>query len=317
MNAPVLLIIYKRPDLTRRALEAIAASRPSRLFVAADGPGRDQDSEACRLARETVDTFTDCEVVRNFSDVNLGCGIRVHTAIDWAFTMTDELIVLEDDCLPIPSFFSFCNEMLARYRDDTRIMHISGDNFVGSPASGPDSYYYSKYAHAWGWATWKRAWRHFDWSISQWPALRNTGFINQWCSDPLEQRYWIDIFDRMHGGADDVWDYMWTFACWSQSGLTIIPAVNLVQNEGWGPEATHTHDPFEMPPPTALEVTRHPDAVIRNLQADELTFDRNYGGAHLRAMDSPRARFRRRVDPFLGPARFVKRTIRHLLRAGS
>jgi hypothetical protein len=311
MKAPVLLIIYKRPDLTRRALEAIAAAKPSRLFVAADGPRNAAEAEVCRVTREAVGDFKgDCEVVTNFSDENLGCGIRVYTAIDWAFSTSEDLIVIEDDCLPNASFFRFCEELLAVYRDDERVMHISGDNFVGPQLSGSNSYYFSKYTHAWGWATWKRAWRYFDWTMSRWPDLREAGLVQSWCSDPYEQRYWTGIFDRMVGGASDVWDYMWMFACWSQSGLSVLPSVNLVRNDGWGPDATHTQAPVACPPTAELERIEHPLCMVRNVRADAITFDRNFGGAQMRAMDSPRARFRRCIDPLLGPARVVKRALK-------
>jgi hypothetical protein len=314
MDAPVLLVIYKRPDLTRRALEAIAAAGPSRVFVAADGPRTSSDAEACRATRAVIDEFESrLNIVRDFAGQNLGCGIRVHTAITWAFTMTEDLIILEDDCLPNGSFFQFCNAMLDRYRADQRVMHISGDNFVGPLASGPHSYYFSKYTHAWGWATWRRAWRHFDWTMAGWPGLRHSGLVESWCADPYEQRYWTKIFDSMHGGVPDVWDYMWMFACWSQAGLSILPGRNLIRNDGWGADATHTVSPIAMPPVQELELIAHPPHVVRNVTADAITFDRNFGGADMRAQDSLRARLRRRISPLLGPARLVKRAIRRAM----
>lgn len=314
-STPVLLIIYKRPDLTRLVLRSIAAAKPPRLFVAADGPKSQADAAACAAARAVVDEFPfECEVVRNYAESNLGCGLRVASAIDWAFESTEELIVLEDDCLPNGSFFRFCDEMLSTYADDERVMHVSGDNFVGPQASGTYSYYFSKYTHAWGWATWRRAWRHFDWTIRLWPEMKEAALIQNWCSDPYEQRYWTDIFDRMYGGAADVWDYMWMFACWSQHGLSILPSVNLVENNGWGADATHTPDPVPMPSPQEMGAIRHPPFLARNVQADALTFDRNFGGAYAKAMDRPWPRFRRRISPLLAPARLAKRTLRRTLR---
>jgi hypothetical protein len=314
MNAPVLLIIYKRPDLTRRTLEAIAAARPPRVFVAADGPRTPADAAATRETRAVVDEFRDrLEIVTSFADENLGCGIRVYTAIDWAFTMTEELLILEDDCEPNQSFFRFCNELLATYRDDERVMHVSGDNFVGAPST-PYSYYFSKYTHAWGWATWRRAWRHFDWAMTRWPEMKAARLVESWCPDPYEQRYWTAIFDQMHGGARDVWDYMWMFACWSQSGLSALPAVNLVRNEGWGADATHTHTRVEYPAPQELVAIAHPPYVLHDIAQDAITFDRNFGGAAMRAADSPRARFRLRISPLLGPARVLKRALRGVRR---
>jgi hypothetical protein len=317
MNAPVLLIIYKRPDLTRRALEAIAAAKPSRLFVAADGPRSTAEAEACRVTRAIVEEFNgDCEVLTNFADENLGCGIRVYTAIDWAFSISEELIIIEDDCLPNASFFRFCNVLLAVYRDDERIMHISGDNFVGSAASGQYGYYFSKYTHASGWATWRRAWQHFDWSVSQWPNLKSAGVVDAWCSDPYERSYWTRLFDHLQGGDREVWDLQWNLACWSQNGLAVLPTVNLVLNDGWGPDATHTTSPLAWPATKEIEGIEHPPFIVRNVLADAITFDSNYGGAHMRAMDSPCARFRRRIDPLLRPARVVKRVLKSLLPLG-
>jgi hypothetical protein len=314
MNAPVLLIIYKRPELTQRALALIAAAKPSRLFVAADGPRSAEEAKACRAAREAVAQFTgDCEVVTNFADENLGCGVRVHTAISWAFTMTEQLVILEDDCVPNASFFRFCNQMLETYRDDDRVMHVSGNNFVG-PSRTPYSYYFSKYTHAWGWATWRHAWSRFDWQMVRWPEMKAAGIIENWCSDPYEQLYWRAIFDKMHGGARDVWDYMWMFACWSNSGLSILPSLNLVGNEGWGPDATHTVAPFPCPPTGELNEITHPPSVMREPFNDAITFDRNFGGAQMRAMDTPRARLRRRIAPLLWPARVVKRSLMQLMR---
>jgi len=310
MSAPVLLIIYKRPDLTRRALAAIAAARPPRIFVAADGPRTAAEAAACNAARAAVDEVAGIDVVKNFADQNLGCGVRVHTAITWALAQTEEIIILEDDCLPNASFFRFCNELLARYRDDERVMHVSGDNFVGRANSGPYGYYFSKYTHASGWATWRRAWRHFDWTMARWPELKAAGMVEAWCGDPYERRYWTEMFDRLHHGDREVWDLQWNFACWSQGGVAALPSVNLVVNDGWGPDATHTKTALSWPASEELGAIEHPPYVVRNVAADAITFDRNFGGAAMREADSPRARFRRAIAPLLRPARALRRALR-------
>lgn len=312
MNAPVLLIIYKRAERARRALAKIVAAKPPRIFIAADGPRSAAEEEACRATRAVVAEFGSAsEIITDFAGENLGCGMRVHSAISWAFTQTEELVVLEDDCDPSASFFRYCDEMLAHYRDDERVMHVSGDNFVGRSAAAPYSYYFSKYTHASGWATWRRAWRHFDWAIARWPELKARGIIETWHSDPYEQRYWMAIYDRLHEGDREVWDLQWNLACWSQSGLVAMPAVNLVVNDGWGPDATHTNTQFEWPPAGELESPLvHPPWIVRNARADAITFDRNFEGAAMKAADSPRARFRRRISPLLGPARMLKRALR-------
>ncbi|HEX8253264.1 MAG TPA: glycosyltransferase family 2 protein [Thermoanaerobaculia bacterium] len=313
-RTPVLLVIFKRPDLTRRALAAIAAAKPSKLFIAADGPRHDDEAEKCRVTRETLAEFDfECEVVTNFSDCNLGCGVRVYSAIDWAFTQTDELIILEDDCLPNASFFRFCDELLEHYRDDERVMHISGDNFVGPESRTPYSYYFSKYTHGSGWATWKRAWRHFDPRMSRWPELRDAGIIEAWSDDPYERRYWTEVFDRVYPGSRDIWDYQWNFSCWSQYGLSVLPSVNLVVNDGFGEDATHTKSPIPWPPSAELGEIVHPPTVVRNVHADAVTFNSNFGGAEMKARDTPRARMRRKLEPVIAPLRPVKRMLRRVL----
>lgn len=313
---PVLLIIFNRPELTRRVLEAIAVVKPARLFVAADGPRGAPDVEQCREARAAIAGVDwECELLTDFSDINLGCGIRVHTAVDWAFSHCDQLMVLEDDCVPGVPFFRFCEQLLEVYRDDERIMHISGNNFHAGESFTPYSYYFSKYTHAWGWATWRRAWRHFDWAMKRWPEVRTAGLVEACCSDPYEREYWSSIFERMHQGAPDVWDYQWTFACWLQSGLAVLPSVNLVSNLGFGADATHTkaQSEFLCRPTFDLGKIRHPPYVIRNVAADSVTFDQNFGGAAMKAEDSWRTGLRRRVSPALGPIRAAKRMVQRLV----
>lgn len=313
MRAPVLLVIYKRPDLTRRALEVIAAAKPSRLLVAADGPRTEAEAEACARTRAVVADFeSPCEVVTQYAEGNMGCGVRVHTAISWGFSEHEELVVLEDDCLPNASFFRFCDEMLEAYRDDERVMHVSGDNFVGPALSGPHSYYFSRYTHASGWATWRRAWRHFDWSVGRWPELKAAGLLESLFRDPYERRYWAAIYDRLVEGDREIWDYQWNLAMWSQAGFAALPSVNLVKNDGWGPDATHTKDPMRWPETSDMGAIRHPPFVVWNHRADAFTFDNNFGGAEMRAMDTPRARFRKAISPYLGPARAVKRLLRRI-----
>lgn len=313
MQTPVLLILYKRPELTRGVLRTLAAARPAVLLVAADGPSRPEEADACAQARAVIEEVDwDCQVLTNFSDTNLGCGIRVYTAIDWALSLFEEIIVLEDDCVPNPSFFRFCDAMLAEYRDDERVMHVSGNNFFGGGDDQPYSYYFSKYTHAWGWATWRRAWRHFDWSVARWPELEAAGLLEAACSDPYEREYWRAIFTHVHAGAPDIWDYQWNFICWSQSGLAVMPHANLVTNLGFGEDATHTKEASEFlsQPTSLLGAIRHPPYVIRDAAADALTFARNFGGDAMKARDLPAARIRRSLEPILRPLRGVKRGLR-------
>jgi hypothetical protein len=246
MTAPVLFLVFNRPDTTGRVFQVIREARPCRLFVAADGPrpGRDDEADRCaEVSRIATAVDWPCEVKTLFREHNLGCKRAVSSAIDWFFTQVDEGIVIEDDCLPDPSFFRYCTELLERWRDDERVMGISGDNFIGAQWQPPGSYYFSRFPHIWGWASWRRAWVHYDVAMRDWPLHRDMGLMKKiFPASRLQQRRWASMFDRLERGDIDTWDYQWSFACWKRGGLTCIPAVNLVTNIGFGPQATHTHN---------------------------------------------------------------------------
>ena len=277
---PILFIIFNRPGTTQQVFNEIRKARPAQLFVAADGPrkNRPDEQEDCRKAREIINQVDwECRVSTLFRDENLGCKNGVSSAIDWFFSHVEEGIILEDDCVPDESFFQFCQELLERYRDDERIMMISGNNFDSEMRSG-HSYYFSRYIHAWGWATWRRAWQKFDLTMKQWPVVRNS----LWLVDILEEHeaidYWNRIFQYTYSGGIDTWDYQWVFSCWLQNGLVITPQTNLVANIGFHQFATHTKDPDSSPQLKVASMVfplQHPQVVSRNLAAD-LTHQKKY-----------------------------------------
>lgn len=239
--APVLFIVFNRPDTTARVFEAIRQARPARFFVAADGPRNEEENaltEAVRRITEAVDW--PCEVHRDYAEENLGCKWRPYSAISWAFEKAEELIILEDDCLPHPDFFRFCSTMLERYRDENRVMHISGDCFL--PYRINASYYFTRYTHVWGWATWKIAWQQMDIDMKEWPALKSQGFPFSYLHHKRAAQYWTGCFDNVAEKVQSIWDYQWTYSVWKSSGFCIAPAVNLVSNIGFGMAATHTRN---------------------------------------------------------------------------
>ena len=275
LSTPVIFIIFNRPDLTEIVFKAISQARPKKLLIIADGPRFSEEVVKCEEARSIINKVDwDCELLTDLSDINLGCKKRVSSGLDWAFGLVEEAIILEDDCLPTLSFFNFCQTLLEYYRFDERIMHISGNNFQFGKSRTPYSYYFSKYAHCWGWASWRRAWKYYDKDMKTWPELKKLKIFDTIYDDPHEQRYWTDIFDRTHEGNIDTWDYQWTFACWIQSGLSILPNVNLVSNIGFHGDATHTKGSsrFANLPTKAMEFhLRHPEFVIRDAKADHFT----------------------------------------------
>jgi hypothetical protein len=244
LKTPVAFIIFKRPDTTKKVFEEIAKAKPKRLFVIADGPRKDRPGEAekCAAVRAIVDRVDwECEVLKNYSDVNLGCGHRVASGISWVFEHVDRAIILEDDCVPHPTFFRFCDELLEAFLVDERVMMISGHNPFFEFRNTSYSYSFSRLGMAWGWATWARAWKYHDMKMELWPLLRNTPLLLDVFENPRFLKVWNDIFDLAYTGAgSDTWDHQWLWAIWAQNGLGIMPTVNLVANIGFGKDATHT-----------------------------------------------------------------------------
>jgi hypothetical protein len=272
MSTPVTLLIYNRPELTRRALESIRAYRPAHLIIVADGAPHDpREAERCLEARRVLD-FVDwpCDVSTDFAATHMGCAARVASGIGHVLSRWPATIVIEDDCVAEPSFFRYADELLERYAADERVFAVSGDNFqLQRPRDGA-SYSFSRYAHIWGWATWARAWKHYDPSMTDWGQLRDSGWLErQLDGDRGAARYWRRVFDATASGEIDSWAYRWLFACWLHGGLTAVPARNLVSNLGFSPDR---RTPFGRIPTRPMDFPlRHPRTVERSVTADRAT----------------------------------------------
>lgn len=240
----VAFFIFNRPDTTRLVFERIAAARPRRLLVVADAAraGRAGEDELCRQTRAVVERIDwPCDVERDYALENMGCRRRLASGLDWVFGQVDDAIILEDDCLPHPTFFRYCSDLLDRYRDDSRVMAISGDSFQPESRAATGSYYFSRYFHCWGWATWGRAWATYDVGMSDWPQLARTRWLaTRLHDDRGAMQFWEKTFTDVHEGRVDTWDCQFLYACWKAGGLTILPSRNLVSNIGFRADATHT-----------------------------------------------------------------------------
>ena len=282
MKTPVVFLIFNRPDTTARVFAEIRRAKPPKLLVVADGPRTDQrgEEELVAATRAIVDQVDwPCEVIKNYSDTNLGCKKRVSSGIDWVFSTVEDAIILEDDCLPDPSFFPFCEELLEKYRNDERIGQIGGVNFQFGDNATEYSYYFSRYSHIWGWASWRRAWQGYDVEIKNWKEVRKTKQLQGIFEGKEVIDYWTDIFNRVYYNKIDTWDYQWSFHLMINRMLTILPHVNLVSNIGFNRDATHTtgesrfnnmgrgHIRFPL---------MHPSNVARNVSADKYTEMNHY-----------------------------------------
>ena len=279
---PIVLIIFKRPETTKKVLQILSQIKPDKLFVIADGPRSNQAGEnlLCEETRQLIETEVnwDCQVFTNYSPDNLGCRQRVISGLNWVFSQVEQAIILEDDCLPDLTFFPFCAELLPKYADANNVMVIAGDNFqlrdYQSNYQNNYSYYFSLYPHCWGWATWRRAWQKLDEQLTNWPQLRQKNWLKEKLTNPSAIQYWSKIFQNVYEGFNS-WAYIWHYSCWLQGGLTILPATNLVSNIGFSQSATHTTDinsPFANLPTQPLNFPlQHPPHIIRNIEADNYT----------------------------------------------
>lgn len=280
IRSPVALLVYNRPETTRRVLAAVAKAKPPRLLVVADGPKpSDKDRDRCEEVRSIFERLTwDCEVFTNFSDSNLGCKRRVWSGLDWIFEREAEAIILEDDCLPSQSFFGFCDSMLDRYRSREEVMMISGTNYLGDRLGADTSYFFSRYFAVWGWAGWRRAWSAYDPFMRQWPEIKSSGRLRRWFPQPFMRRYLTRRFDLAHEGKVNTWDMQWFFSCLVNGGVALVPQRNLISNIGL--EGTHTSSDRKNHnmPIYGLNVKSlvHPERVEVNQDYDLAVFEEQF-----------------------------------------
>jgi hypothetical protein len=282
-SVPILFVIFNRPETEQIVFNEIKKIKPQKLFVTADGPreGKKGEKEKCEAARKIIDQIDwNCEVYKNYSDVNLGCKRGVSSGIDWFFKNVEQGIILEDDCLPNPTFFRFCEEILDRYRDDDRIGMVSGDNFQFGKIKNDYSYYFSRYSHIWGWATWRRAWRAYDVNMALWPEVKGKKALSAVFNRDRDMLYWSLIFDDVYRGKVDAWDYQWSFTCFINSYLAVMPSRNLISNIGiGGVGATHTKNKSKFADMKIQELEfplRHPGFVLRDAESDKIVQSDNY-----------------------------------------
>jgi hypothetical protein len=275
-RSAILFLIFNRPGTTIQVFKRIREVKPARLYISADGPRSADEKAKCEEARSVV-AMVDwpCQVFTRFSEVNQGCRYGVSSGISWFFENEPEGIIVEDDCLPDLSFFRYADELLEKYRNDEIIMHIGASNFQHSDFNIDQSYYFSRYNHIWGWATWRRAWKHYEVDMRQ---INTDDFkmrLAQLFEKSAERSFWLEMFKYVRSGNINTWDYQWMFALWMHQGLAITPAVNLVSNIGFGAGGTNTQigdEKFAGNKTISMAFPlKHPDKIEINKAADHYT----------------------------------------------
>ncbi len=272
MKTPVVLLCFNRPRHTAQVLARIRALAPSHLFVVADGPRATHPADAalCEETRQLIGEGLDwdCELFTNFSPTNQGCARRVSSGLTWVFDQVEQAIILEDDCLVDPSFGPFAERLLERYRFQEDIMAISAARLFPFSEGEPDlPYSISAYFHCWGWATWRRAWKHFHYSLKQWRQQCSPAELQQFLGTAEQRRYWTYMFDRTHR-LENSWAFRYQFACWEQRGFTVLPRVNMTENIGFDETAVHTRPDCDNPCDQAHSLFlpgQLPESVPRNV----------------------------------------------------
>lgn len=270
-SVPVVVIVFNRKTLAEKLLKILEKIRPCRLFVIADGARPNVDGENVRV-EEVRQLFENvpwpCEIFRNFSEENMGCDERIPAGLDWVFQYVDRAVILEDDCIPSEQFFQYAEDMLDQYDDDPNVMMIAGSNMM------PDYRIYdcccfSARTYTWGWATWKRAWNYYCSSKTEWERIQRDGTLAG--IYPRRTRYYVKkelnyYFDK----GQCPWDYLWWISCMGQNGLCAVPQVNLISNQGFGEDATHTKNRGNYSGKTfSLQFPlQYPQRVVRDRRID-------------------------------------------------
>jgi len=276
LNTAVLFLVFNRLDTTKQVFEAIREAKPPRLYVAADGARetKNGEEEKTKQVRDYILSSIDweCEVKTLFRDQNFGCKMAVSGAIDWFFKNEEMGIILEDDCLPSQSFFWFCEELLEKYKEDMRVWHIAGNNFhLGWKRDEDYSYYFSYYGSIWGWASWRNRWQYYDVEMQGYEEIKSKNYLWDVFGNKEEANFRISNFDEIRNGLN-TWDFQWAYARFINSGLSIVPTMNLIENLGFNEDATHTTSSSKWSELALSEIDmnlNHPKFIIRDKVSDD------------------------------------------------
>ncbi|SED68106.1 hypothetical protein SAMN04487765_0705 [Tenacibaculum sp. MAR_2010_89] len=285
--SPVLLIAFNRPDTTREAFESIRKVKPKKLYVAIDGPRSDKEGED-DLCKEVIEITKkvdwECETKYLIREKNVGCKYGVSKAISWALESEDRVIVIEDDIIPVPSFFAFAEELLEKYKNDDTIAMISGNNYTPIESMDVD-YTFSKYGHIWGWATWKRVWDQFDVEVPNLQKAIDSNLSSMDFVDKKEKKNTKKAFKKLSlkiaTKTENTWDHQFVFFRFQNNLLSIVPKFNLCSNIGESSSRTNTiasSNDFYYPSDNSFVLKKHPNEVTRNLEYDKYHFKKHING---------------------------------------
>lgn len=282
---PVVVIVFNRPEETKLLINALRKIKPANIFIIGDGPRKNgTDLLKIRGVKSVLAEIDwECQIRENFSEINLGCQKRVSSGLSWVFSYVEKAIILEDDCIPNISFFEYCKDNLELYKNDTRVMSISGTRLA--PVKGNNNVF-SNYSICWGWATWSRAWKYYENDLGDLDELIDRNFFRFFFGSRRASYYWCHIFSKLNAGKLNSWAYRWMLSCWKMNGLSLVPPCNLIENIGEGIDATHTKDKnkFLGVISTEMKIEDNYSKIFHDLEMDRWIEDNFYSKSILSRM---------------------------------
>ena len=273
MKIAVLLLVYNRPKETSRILKLLDNYKFKKIYISSDGPKKNNDlNENFYENKKILKSLDKKKYSINFLQKNHGCKIGVSKGIHWFFKNENKGIILEDDCIPNKSFFKFCESMLSKYKN-SNVMVVSGNNFLKNKIKINHSYYFSKYNHCWGWATWKRSWLKYDGNMKKWEVFKSSKKWKKLITNKTERKYWEKIFNLCKFNKIDSWAYPWLLTIWINNGCTIIPKYNLVKNIGEIGTNNSFYKKNDYKTKQLNFNLKHPNKIEINLKADSYVME--------------------------------------------
>tara|TARA_B100001059_G_scaffold56775_1_gene51826 strand:+ start:6406 stop:7359 length:954 start_codon:yes stop_codon:yes gene_type:complete len=279
MDTPVLLLFFNRSESTKKLIEALRVNKPSILFISIDGPRKDNINDVKQIAiiKDLIKNIPwKCNIQKKFNTKNLGCKVAVTEALNWFFNINDYGIILEDDCIPNSDFFQFCEYNLSKYKNNNKVMQISGNNFLMNNDLCKESYYFTTINDIWGWATWKRAWNLFKPDISEYNYSKDYKMFLEYYKNKKIIKWMKIYFDNALKKEHDIWSTQWTYAMIKAGGYTIAPKVNLVKNIGFDRLATTKNNKsfklYSSIETSSLQIEMDPKIISPNFYLDKIRF---------------------------------------------
>lgn len=262
---PILFMVFNRPEKTARVWEQLRLVKPRKLYISADGPRskRLEDVKKVSDVRDIVKNIDwECDVKYLLHEKNLGCTLAGKTAFDWVFSQETEMIQIEDDVLPTRSFFWYIQEMLERYKNDRRIAYICSENF--GITSGDSTYFFTQFGSSGGWATWKRVYDLWEYTLDSLETVVNLQSFKNTFISHFQYLFWKERFFQLKKYGGNTYDLQSVYLVHKYNMLNVVPNINLNTNIGWDGEAKD-RDGIAIDDPRVMRFGNRPSYEIEEI----------------------------------------------------